>query len=104
VAVAKSIAYVGHNADGSNMLVSLIPPQRKKMISMYRSDVVGSLLRPDYLRQARAKRQSGVIPETEFKRLEDRAVREAIALQTEAGLDVSIRIIDEGRIVSSISN
>jgi methionine synthase II (cobalamin-independent) len=54
--------------------------------------------------KARAKRQSGVIPDTEFKRLEDRAVKEAIALQTEAGLDVSIRIIDEGRIVSSISN
>ena len=58
------------------------------MISMYRSDVVGSLLRPDYLKQARAKHQSGEIPETEFKRIEDRAVREAIALQTGAGLDV----------------
>jgi len=58
------------------------------MIPMYRSDVVGSLLRPDYLKQARAKHQSGEIPETEFKRIEDRAVREAIALQTGAGLDV----------------
>jgi 5-methyltetrahydropteroyltriglutamate--homocysteine methyltransferase len=34
VAVAKSVAYVGHNADGSNMFVSLTPAQRKKMISL----------------------------------------------------------------------
>ena len=58
------------------------------MIPAYRSDVVGSLLRPDYLKEARAKYQTGVLPETEFKQIEDRAVREAIALQTEAGLDV----------------
>jgi 5-methyltetrahydropteroyltriglutamate--homocysteine methyltransferase len=58
------------------------------MTSRYRSDVVGSLLRPAYLKQARAKHQSNEISETEFKQVEDRAVKEAIALQTEAGLDV----------------
>jgi 5-methyltetrahydropteroyltriglutamate--homocysteine methyltransferase len=58
------------------------------MFPVYRSDVVGSLLRPDYLKQARAEHQSGKTAETEFKRIEDRAVREAIALQTGAGLDV----------------
>lgn len=54
----------------------------------YRSDVIGSLLRPDYLKQARKKRASGELSHAEFKKIEDRAVDEAIALQIEAGLDV----------------
>ena len=57
-------------------------------MSNYRSDVVGSLLRPDYLKQARERHDSGAISETEFKSIEDKAVNEAIALQTRAGLDV----------------
>jgi 5-methyltetrahydropteroyltriglutamate--homocysteine methyltransferase len=54
----------------------------------YRSDVVGSLLRPDYLKEARKKRASGELSHADFKKLEDRAVHEAIALQIESGLDV----------------
>jgi len=54
----------------------------------YRSDVVGSLLRPDYLKEARKKRASGELSHAEFKKIEDRAVDEAIALQIESGLDV----------------
>jgi 5-methyltetrahydropteroyltriglutamate--homocysteine methyltransferase len=54
----------------------------------YRSDVVGSLLRPQYLRDARKRHEAGELSDAEFKRIEDRAVDEAIALQTEAGLDV----------------
>jgi 5-methyltetrahydropteroyltriglutamate--homocysteine methyltransferase len=54
----------------------------------YRSDVVGSLLRPAYLKEARARHEAGEISETDFKRIEDRAVDEAIALQVRAGLDV----------------
>jgi 5-methyltetrahydropteroyltriglutamate--homocysteine methyltransferase len=54
----------------------------------FRSDVVGSLLRPDYLKEARARRAAGELRHAEFKRIEDRAVDEAVALQTEAGLDV----------------
>jgi 5-methyltetrahydropteroyltriglutamate--homocysteine methyltransferase len=50
--------------------------------------VVGSLLRPDYLKEARARHEAGAISEVEFKQIEDRAVNEAIALQTQAGLDV----------------
>jgi 5-methyltetrahydropteroyltriglutamate--homocysteine methyltransferase len=53
-----------------------------------RSDVVGSLLRPDYLKQARERREAGLLPAAEFKRVEDRAVDEAVRLQEEAGLDV----------------
>lgn len=55
---------------------------------MFRSDVVGSLLRPAYLKEAREKHEAGRLTESEFKRIEDRAVDEAIALQERAGLDV----------------
>jgi 5-methyltetrahydropteroyltriglutamate--homocysteine methyltransferase len=54
----------------------------------YRSDVVGSLLRPAYLKEARQRRGAGEISDAEFKQIEDRAVNEAIALQTQAGLNV----------------
>jgi 5-methyltetrahydropteroyltriglutamate--homocysteine methyltransferase len=53
-----------------------------------RSDVVGSLLRPDWLKAARAERDAGVLSPAPFKRVEDRAVDAALALQEEAGLDV----------------
>jgi 5-methyltetrahydropteroyltriglutamate--homocysteine methyltransferase len=54
----------------------------------YRSDVVGSLLRPAYLVEARAAREAGRLSALEFKRVEDRAVDEAVRLQEAAGLDV----------------
>ena len=54
----------------------------------YRSDVIGSLLRPEYLKEARTQRASGELSYAEFKKIEDRAVDEAIALQIESGLDV----------------
>jgi 5-methyltetrahydropteroyltriglutamate--homocysteine methyltransferase len=54
----------------------------------YRSDAVGSLLRPPYLKEARKRRGSGELSDVEFKQIEDHAVNEAIALQTQAGLDV----------------
>ncbi len=55
---------------------------------MYRSDVVGSLLRPAYLKKAREEHDAGRMADAEFKRIEDRAVDEAIALHLRAGLDV----------------
>src|SRR6185436_12379527 len=57
-------------------------------MSPYRSDVIGSLLRPEYLKQARKKRASGELSHPEFKKIEDRAVNEAIDTQLKAGLDV----------------
>jgi methionine synthase II (cobalamin-independent) len=54
----------------------------------WRSDVVGSLLRADYLKDARGRRERGDVTAAEFKRIEDRAVDEAIALQEACGLDV----------------
>jgi len=53
-----------------------------------RSDVVGSLLRPASLVEAREAREAGRLGPAEFKRVEDRAVDEAVALQEGAGLDV----------------
>src|SRR5207248_1313527 len=53
-----------------------------------RSDVVGSLLRPPDLLEARAAVESGRLSAQEFKRIEDRAVDEAVRLQEAAGLDV----------------
>lgn len=53
------------------------------------TDVVGSLLRPAYLLKARAEAEAGHLTPAQFKRLEDQAVDEAIALQAEAGLAVA---------------
>jgi 5-methyltetrahydropteroyltriglutamate--homocysteine methyltransferase len=53
-----------------------------------RSDVVGSLLRPDDLRDARKAAREGRMTAAELDAVADRAVREAIALQESAGLDV----------------
>lgn len=54
----------------------------------YRAEVVGSLLRPTYLVEAREQLEAGQLPAKEFKAIEDRAVNEAIALQENAGIDV----------------
>jgi 5-methyltetrahydropteroyltriglutamate--homocysteine methyltransferase len=53
-----------------------------------RADVVGSLLRPPWLLEARGRYAAGEIPAAEFKRIEDRAVDRAISLQEDAGLPV----------------
>ena len=57
-------------------------------LASIRTDVVGSLLRPEYLKDARQKLDEGKLPADEFQRLEDKAVSEAIALQESVGLDV----------------
>jgi len=55
---------------------------------LYRAEVVGSLLRPAYLKQARLQWENGRLTTLEFKRIEDDAVDEALALQEQAGVDV----------------
>src|SRR5215213_474923 len=62
--------------------------ERRAMMPAYRSDVVGSLLRPDYLKKARELRQDETLSAAAFKLIEDRAVDEAVALQ--AGLDLDV--------------
>jgi 5-methyltetrahydropteroyltriglutamate--homocysteine methyltransferase len=56
--------------------------------TVYRSDVVGSLLRPDYLKAARAAFEDESLSAGAFKDAEDQAVNEAIELQEDAGLAV----------------
>jgi 5-methyltetrahydropteroyltriglutamate--homocysteine methyltransferase len=57
-------------------------------MSAVRSDVVGSLLRPESLKEARRRFETGELGAAAFKQIEDRAVDDAIRLQEEAGLDV----------------
>jgi 5-methyltetrahydropteroyltriglutamate--homocysteine methyltransferase len=53
-----------------------------------RTDVVGSLLRPDALAHARLRYERGEIGEDEFRAAENAAIDRAIRLQEEIGLDV----------------
>jgi 5-methyltetrahydropteroyltriglutamate--homocysteine methyltransferase len=53
-----------------------------------RADVVGSMLRPPRLMQARAAMREGRMPAEEYRAIEDEAVDEAIRIQEEAGVDV----------------
>jgi methionine synthase II (cobalamin-independent) len=55
---------------------------------MYRSDVVGSLLRPAYLKEARDQYASNKLADAAFKQVEDRAVDEAVEVQIRAGGEV----------------
>jgi len=57
-----------------------------------RSDVVGSLLRPAYLKEARQHCDEGKIGADELRAVEDRAVRQAVLLQEGVGL----RVITDG--------
>jgi 5-methyltetrahydropteroyltriglutamate--homocysteine methyltransferase len=53
-----------------------------------RADIVGSLLRPQELLEARESYAAGGLSAAEFKRIEDEAVDWAIGLQERAGLPV----------------
>lgn len=53
-----------------------------------RSEVVGSLLRPKDLAEARQGQERGEVSDRELKQVEDRAVDDAIKLQEAAGIDV----------------
>ena len=58
------------------------------MADVIRAEVVGSMLRPQQLLDAREQVAAGAITRKEFKRIEDRAVDEAIALQERAGVEI----------------
>ena len=53
----------------------------------FRADHVGSLLRPPELLEARAGRQAGRIAAADLRRVEDAAIREAVLMQAEIGLN-----------------
>jgi 5-methyltetrahydropteroyltriglutamate--homocysteine methyltransferase len=54
----------------------------------FRADHIGSLLRPQKLRQAFRQHASGVLPESEFRAIQDDAIAEVVKLQEESGLSV----------------
>jgi 5-methyltetrahydropteroyltriglutamate--homocysteine methyltransferase len=77
------------------------------MSVMYRAETIGSLLRPAYLKEARHAWHAGTLPTPEFKRIEDRAVDAAIALQEATGVDIITdgemrRIIFTGTLTEAI--
>jgi 5-methyltetrahydropteroyltriglutamate--homocysteine methyltransferase len=59
-----------------------------KDLTKIRTDVVGSLLRPANLKDARVRFDDGKISAEELRAVEDEAVRAAVRLQEGAGLDV----------------
>jgi 5-methyltetrahydropteroyltriglutamate--homocysteine methyltransferase len=57
-------------------------------IKTIRTDVIGSLLRPKALIEARKRLDEGTIKQDEFRAIEDDAVRQQVVLQESVGLDV----------------
>ena len=55
----------------------------------YRADHVGSLLRPDSIKTARAKREAGQLGADELTKIEDREIERAIRRQEEIGLKLA---------------
>src|SRR5271154_5317638 len=68
--------------------VSAADTSSKTDLTKIRTDVVGSLLRPGGLKEARARVDDGAIDADALSAIEDEAVREAVRLQEDAGLDV----------------
>ena len=62
-----------------------------------RADVVGGLLRAEYLREARDVARAGSLDAGELHALEDKAVLEAIALQESAGIEAITTASSGGR-------
>lgn len=60
----------------------------KKLNTPFRADIVGSFLRPDYLKDAREKFAEGKITKEELKSVEDKAITDLIGKQKKAGLKV----------------
>jgi len=54
----------------------------------FRADHIGSLLRPKKLRQAFRKHAAKELPDSEFRAIQDEAIREVVRLQQDCGLEV----------------
>ncbi len=66
------------------MSTTLAPKPRTR--APFRADHVGSLLRPQALREARAARAVGTITATQLREVEDRCIKEAVTRQESIGL------------------
>jgi 5-methyltetrahydropteroyltriglutamate--homocysteine methyltransferase len=74
--------------DGAPASADGAPDAARRDLIRVHTDVVGSLLRPPELLEARRVLEAGGISAAGFKAIEDRAVDAAVQLQEEAGLDV----------------
>ncbi|MFH0749846.1 MAG: cobalamin-independent methionine synthase II family protein [Candidatus Gottesmanbacteria bacterium] len=61
---------------------------KHKNQKIIRADVVGSMLRPRFLLDAQEKLKQGKISPAELTLFEDKAIKEAIAIQEQTGVDV----------------
>ena len=61
-----------------NLIMTVQPP--------FKYDVVGSFLRPDYLKKAREEFANGTIDAKQLKDVEDKAIKELVAKEKEVGL------------------
>src|SRR5665213_3807133 len=68
------------------MLVQGEDAMTERTMPPFRADHVGSLLRPQWLIEARQNYNAGKITKDELRPLEDRAIREVVTMQEELGL------------------
>jgi hypothetical protein len=66
----------------SNVAIMSVP----KFNPPFRAEHLGSLLRPDYLLEARKKFDKEEITREQLKELEDKAIKDAVIMQKELGL------------------
>jgi 5-methyltetrahydropteroyltriglutamate--homocysteine methyltransferase len=59
-----------------------------RTLTAHHAEVVGSMLRPPQLVQARGRMRAGQLDPQEYRAIEDAAVDEALRIQEEAGVDV----------------
>lgn len=57
-----------------------------KQFPPFRAEHIGSLLRPDYLLEARRKFDRKEVTEEQLREIEDRAIIQAVTLQREVGI------------------
>jgi 5-methyltetrahydropteroyltriglutamate--homocysteine methyltransferase len=77
------------NSSGERVTEKLKPKdQAMKDLAKIRNDVVGSLLRPAELKQARQRFDDGQLSREELRQVEDREIRNAVRLQEGLGLAV----------------
>jgi len=58
------------------------------MTPPFRADHIGSLLRPKKLREAFRKHAASELPDSDFRAIQDEAIRDAVRLQKDCGLEV----------------
>jgi 5-methyltetrahydropteroyltriglutamate--homocysteine methyltransferase len=77
-----------HDATVFRIMHAILPAGGAVVAMLYRAEVIGSLLRPAYLKAARQQWENGQLSTRAFKRIEDRAVDHALAVQEQAQVDV----------------